>query len=84
MYALAAMILEADMYPGEYFSVKNERGSTQKAELHVKEAQTCKTLEDLMYVTLLRGDYEKMEGLNTFESLVPKINFRKHDKKNLR
>jgi serine/threonine protein kinase len=27
VYALAAMILEADMYPGEYFEVKNERGT---------------------------------------------------------
>ena len=81
---MAAMVLEADMYPGEYYSVRNESGSVKKAEQHIKEAQTCKSLEDLMYVTLLRGELEKMEGLNTFEALVPKINFRKHDKKNLR
>ncbi len=27
IYALSAMILEADMYPGEYLQVRNERGS---------------------------------------------------------
>jgi hypothetical protein len=37
IWALAAMILEADMYPGEYREVGGERGALFKAEQHIKD-----------------------------------------------
>lgn len=37
-----------------------------------------------MYVTILRGEIEKMEGLNAIMALVEKIQFRRYPQKNLR
>ena len=61
---LAAIILEADMMPGEYFGVSTERGAFQKAEEHTKEKETSPALRVLLYHTMLRAEVSTMEGLH--------------------
>jgi len=67
------MILEADMYPGEYQAILKERGLHFKAEQHIREEQTCPKLRDLLNLTMLRSNIERMEGLNTVEELLVQI-----------
>jgi len=67
------MILEADIYPEEYQAILKERGLHFKAEQHIKEEQTCPKLRDLLNLTMLRSNIERMEGLNTVEELLVQI-----------
>ena len=78
------MILEADMYPGEYQTILKERGLHFKAEQHIKEGSTCKRLRDLLNLTMLKGNLERMEGLDTVEELLKQIKFKKDTKEVLR
>jgi len=63
VWAVAAIILEADMSPGEYFGVSTERGGQQKAEQHTKEKETSPALRVLLSHTMLRAEVSTMEGL---------------------
>jgi hypothetical protein len=51
-YALAAMILEADMEKDAYLSVQSERGTKDKVEAYLDEPGTCPDLRNLMRRTL--------------------------------
>lgn len=78
------MILEADMYPGEYQAILKERGLHFKAEQHIKEEQTCPKLRDLLNLTMLKSNIDRMEGLDTVDELVKQISFRKYTKDAIR
>jgi hypothetical protein len=64
IWALSAMILEADMEIGDYRTVANERGGIFKAMEHTKKPQTCEPLRRLLNKTMLRVEGDNMEGLD--------------------
>lgn len=61
---MAAIILECDMRPGEYYGVSTDRGGQMKGEEHSKEKETCPALRVLLQKTMLRTEVGTMEGLN--------------------
>ena len=63
VWALAAIILEADMEPGAYRTTSNERGNLLRAEHHIKEAETNGHLRRLLSHTMIRSKDDQMEGL---------------------
>lgn len=80
VWALAAMILEADMPSGEYRNVMSERGGLAKAEEHVKLQNTCYRLRQILLKTLLRTQVEDMEGLRYIKEQLPKVSFKRYKK----
>jgi len=64
VWALAAIILEADMEPGAYRTASNERGSLLRAEGHIKEPETSGHLRRLLNHTMLRSKEDHMDGLD--------------------
>ena len=63
VWAMAAIILESDMRPGEYLGLATERNAHLIAEEHIKEKETSTALRVLLTHTLLRGEINTMEGL---------------------
>ena len=78
VWAVAAMILEEDMMPGEYFGVSTERGAQQKAEEHTKEKETSPALRVLLSHTMLRAEVSTMEGLHFIRKQLQNVLFRKY------
>ena len=78
VWALAAMILEADMHPGEYRNVQNERGALFKAQEHMKQPGTSEALKKLLNKTLLRAENDHTEGLNFIAEQLEKIQWRRY------
>ena len=77
-WAVAAIILESDMAPGEYMSVSTERFAQQKAEEHTKENETSPTLRVLLSLTMLRTEIHTMEGLHFMRKMLHNVQFRKY------
>jgi len=63
VWAMAAIVLESDMRPGEYFGVSTERNAMQKEVEHIKEKETSPALRVLLSHTLQRTEIHTMEGL---------------------
>jgi hypothetical protein len=63
LWSLAAMILEADMKPGEYMAIQTERGAIAQGEDHAKQPETCTNLHRLLNHTMFRAETGQMEGL---------------------
>lgn len=78
VWALAAIILEADMEPGAYRTASNERGSLLRAEAHIKEADTSGHLRRLLNHTMLRSKEDQMDGLDFISAELKLIQFRKY------
>jgi len=64
-YALAAMILEADMEKDAYLSVQSERGTKAKVEAYLDEPGTCPDLRNLMRRTLLVANIEEILDIDS-------------------
>jgi len=64
VWAVAAIILESDMRPGEYYGVSTERGGQQRGEEHCKDRETLPMLRVLLAHTMLRTEIHTMEGLH--------------------
>ena len=80
VWAIAAIILEADMRPGEYYGVKDERGAHFKGLEHCKDKETSPALRRLLDHTLLRSEVGTMEGLVFIRRQLQQIKFRKYKK----
>jgi len=78
VWAVAAIILEADMRPGEYYGVSNERSAHQKAEDHSKQKETSPALRVLLSHTLLRSEIHTMEGLFFIRKQLRNVTFRNY------
>jgi len=63
VWAIAAIILEADMEPGAYRTACNERGSISRAEQHIREDETSGFLRRLLNHTMLRSRDDEIDGL---------------------
>ena len=70
IWALAVIILEADMEIDEYFSVKDERSSKRKVFEHFNREQTCKHLKVLLRRTLL---VPKIEEMMSYDDLIAEL-----------
>ena len=53
VYALGAIILEANMKLDGYYDTKNEEETKAKAKSHLKEPKTCKVIAKIIERTLL-------------------------------
>jgi len=78
VWALAAIILEADMEPGAYRTASNERGCLLRAENHIKEQETSGHLRRLLNHTMLRSKDDNMDGLEFITEELKLIQFRKY------
>jgi serine/threonine protein kinase len=78
IWALSAMILEADMYPGEYRNVSNERGSMFKAQEHMRDAATSEGMKKLLNRTMLRSESDNTEGLQFISQQLEKVQWRRY------
>ena len=77
---MAAIILESDMRPGEYYGVAGDRAARAKAEEHCKDKKTSPMLRVLLSKTMLRAEVGTMEGLHCIKKQLRMITFQSHDK----
>lgn len=78
VWAIAVIILESDMRPGEYLGVNSEHGAHTKAIEHSKDKETCGTLRYLLQKTMLKSELSSMEGLLYVRKQLQSISFRKY------
>ena len=59
---MAAIILESDMRPEEYYGVAGNRSAQAMVEEHCKDKETSPMLRVLLSKTMLRAEVGTMEG----------------------
>jgi len=63
LWALGAMILEADLPKDEYIRVINEKGAKLKAQEHLRNGHVNEDLKQLLRMTMMARSLEEMDRL---------------------
>ena len=75
---MAAMILEADMMPGEFMVIRSDKGAIMKGEEHTKQPETSQALRRLLNHTMFKAETRDMEGLDFIRRHIKQVEFRKY------
>ena len=78
IWAFGAIILESDMEKDEYFSVKEERGSINKAATHLERPAVCRHLKEIVRRTVLVKEEEKLMSLDDIIALLKLVAFKRY------
>ena len=76
VWAIAAILLEADMEKDEYLKTKDDKETKCKVRKHLKRDGVCRYLKAIFEGTLMRRKNEEMITLDEIEKLLSKVRFR--------
>ena len=75
IWAMAAIILECDMFKDGYFNTKGEDDTKQKLKMHLKRPSTHIKINELMYHKIMRSKEKEMIDVEEMKDFVLKIKF---------
>jgi hypothetical protein len=79
IWAVAAMILEADMKQDEYKYTSDEDEAIKKARQHISRKTTCKYMKKMMELTILSKNKDSLPTLEEIRELLKLVKFKAYD-----
>jgi len=76
VWALGAMILEADLEKDEYLNVENERVAQNLCHKHLRSTEVNQELKEIMRMNVMASQAVDIERLENIMPFIPKIKFR--------
>ena len=76
VWALGAMILEADLEKDQYLAVNNERTAQNICQLHLRRGDVNQDLKEVLRMTVMASLVVDIVKLRDIMPLIPKMKFR--------
>jgi serine/threonine protein kinase len=76
VWALGAMILEADLEKDQYINVNNESTAQNLCQQHLRRGNVNQELKEVLRMTVMAANAVDIEKLRDIMPLIPKMKFR--------
>lgn len=76
IWALGAMILEADLEKDVYLNVENDRVAQNMCQKHLRSTEVNQELKDVLRMTVMADFTVEIQPLEKIMTLIPKMKFR--------
>jgi len=76
IWALGAMILEADLDKNQYLTINNERGAQNICQQHLKRGDVNQDLKEVLRMTVMAAQPANIEKLRDIMPFLVKMKFR--------
>ena len=79
VWSIVAMIVEADMRPGQFLSAAGHQGNLKNIKDYCELQDTCSGLKRVYQHTISKAEVSTMDGLGWLKKAIGTVNFRKYN-----